>query len=204
MSEADDELATDERHGAERVRLGDDDGRLALVVDGVVQSVAVGKGLPDTGYWSAMVPDVRPQSTLLLGLGAGTVAQLLVERFGPVSIVGVEREPAVVALAKARLGLDLPNVEIVVEDAFAFVNRCARRFDFICVDLYDGPTLARGALAKPFLRRVRALLSPSGCAVFNLVLTRRLPQQLRRLTEAFRVTRTVDVELNLVVFCQAA
>jgi spermidine synthase len=188
-----------------RVTLGDDAGHLALLVDGVVQSVAVdGTPLPES-YWQAMVPDARPGSVLLLGLGAGTIARLLTERFGPVPIVGVELDPEIVALGRAHFGLDLPNLEVVVADAFGFVAGCSdtrdRTFDLIEVDLYDGLQLARGALAKPFLKQLHGLLAPGGAALFNLTMNRRLPRQLHRLSQVFRVTRTVDAGLNLVVRC---
>jgi len=196
------ELALGSTADGERARLGDDGGRLALLVDGVVQSVAVDGADLGESYWSAMVPDVRPRSALLLGLGAGTIARLLTDRFGPVPIVGVERDPAVVALGRAHFGLDLPNLEVVVEDAFAFVDTCSQTFDLIGVDLYDGLVLARGTLAKPFLRRLRALLAPGGCVVLNLTLSRRLPRQLHRLSQVFHVARTVDAGFNVVVYCQ--
>lgn len=184
-----------------RVRLGDDAGHLALLIDGVVQSVAVDGGQLPESYWQAMVPDVRPKSVLVLGLGAGTIPSLITKRFGPVPIVGVERDPEVVALGRAHFGLDLPNLEVVVGDAFEYVANCSRSFDLVIVDLYDGLQLARGALAKPFLRQVRGLLAPGGRASFNLVLNRRLPRQIHRLTQVFRVLETVDAGLNLVVHC---
>ena len=65
------------------VRLGEDDGRPVLLVNGAVQSVLADD--PE-GYWQRMVPDVKPRRALLLGLGAGTVARLLHERFGEVPL----------------------------------------------------------------------------------------------------------------------
>ena len=45
---------------AHQVRLGEDDGRAALLVDGVVQSISPEDGLVNGGYWAAMVPPQRP------------------------------------------------------------------------------------------------------------------------------------------------
>lgn len=183
-------------------RLGHDEGRVALTVDGVVQSVAVEERGPTSGYWWMMLPGARPRQALILGLGGGTVAQLLTRRFGEVSIVGVERDPAVVDLARQSLGLDLPNLDVVVADAFAYVESCESRFDYIAVDLYAGSELVRGVLAKPFLRRLRAMLTPGGNVAFNLTLTRRLPKQLQRLGEVLRIVRADDEGLNVVVHCR--
>src|SRR4051794_28926969 len=50
-----------------RVRVAEDEGQRALLVDGVVQSVAVeGPTFHGPGYWPAMLPDVRPRQALLL------------------------------------------------------------------------------------------------------------------------------------------
>lgn len=190
----------------DRVRLGQDEGRLALIVGGVVQSVAVGPAGVGGGYWSAMIPDARPATTLILGLGAGTVARLLTARFGNVRIVGVEHDPAVVALAREHFDIDsvsLPGLEIVEGDAYGYTASAGERFDLICVDLYDGLTLARGTLAKPFLRDVKRRLAPGGLVIVNLVLSRRLPRHLHRLGEVFRITGTAEIDFNVVIYCRS-
>src|SRR5919205_297677 len=150
-----------------RVRIAADEGQRALLVDGVVQSVAVDGPHLGPGYWPRMLPDVRPRRALLLGLGGGTIAHLLMRRFGPVPMVGVEADPEVLALARAEFGLDLPSLTVVEGDALAYVAACAERFDYVCVDLYRGAELERGVLARPVLRGIKRLLTPGGIAVFN-------------------------------------
>ena len=208
MSELDDTKSAPTEERESRARLGRDGERQAIVVDGVIQSVVVGKDETDSrdlSYWAAMIPDTRPSSTLVLGLGGGTVVHLLYERFGPFPVVGVERDPAVVALARSHFGFDdleARGLEVVLGDAFEYVARCERTFDLVLVDLYDGLQPAKGFLAKPFLRKVRSLLNPGGMAVFNLILGRRLPKQLHRLMEIFHVPKTVDIDFNVVVHCR--
>ena len=194
--------SSDERDGA---RIGEDEGRPALLIDGVVQSVAPVAGASERGYWWAMLPHARPKRALILGLGGGTIAWLLTARFGEIPIVGVERDASVVDLAREHLRLDLPNIKVVIADAFEWVPAAAadgEQFDFIAVDIYLAADLARGALAKPFLREIRKLLSSSGVVVFNLMLSRRLPRQLQRLAEVFRIVRAVDEGLNVAVHCR--
>src|SRR5262249_28725667 len=48
------------------VRIGEDNGREALLVDGVVQSISPDDGLRTGGYWAAMVPSERPRNALIL------------------------------------------------------------------------------------------------------------------------------------------
>jgi spermidine synthase len=187
-----------------RPELIDDQGRPALAIDGAVQSVAVGDGAAPSGYWPAMLPDHAPRDALLLGLGGGTLVHLLMGTYGALPIVGVDDDPAVVALGRAHFGLDLPNLEIVVADAYAYVQTCPRRFDLICVDLYrDGEIPAR-VCAAPFLAGLRRLLRPGGLATFNLARDRGAGNRLRQLARHFVVVRRVLVGFNLVVHCALA
>ncbi|HZU07656.1 MAG TPA: methyltransferase domain-containing protein [Chloroflexota bacterium] len=184
-----------------RVQVAEDEGRRALLVDGVVQSVAVdGPGIP-TGYWAQMLPEVRPRRALLLGLGAGTVAHLLVRRFGPVPMIGVEVDAEVLAVARAEFGLALPSLTIVEADARRYVLECSERFDYVCVDLYRGGQLERGALARPFLRGIRRRLLPGSLVVFNLLRDKRLPRRLQRVQQVFPRTEVRGVGKNVVVRC---
>jgi spermidine synthase len=171
-------------------------------VDGTVQSVLADD---PTGYWSRMIPDVRPGRALLLGLGAGTIARLLHERFGDVPIVGVEDDPDVAGFARELLR-DLPSLEIVEADAFRYVELIAargERFDYAAVDLYRGHLLVHGVVGRPFLRALRALLEPRGLAVFNLFQERRVDDRVRRIGRVFRVLDRQLAGKNVVVWCRA-
>jgi spermidine synthase len=184
------------------VRLGEDDGRPVLLVDGTVQSVLADD---PNGYWSKMVPDVRPSRALLLGLGAGTVARLLHARFGDVPIVGVDEDADVVGFARELLR-ELPGLEMVQADAFAYVAEAAvsgERFDYAAVDLYRGDQLVHGVVGKPFLRGLRTILEPRGLAVFNLFFERRVDDRIRRIERVFRPLDRHLVGRNLILWCRA-
>src|ERR1700694_143158 len=118
-----------------RVRSGEDGGRAALLVDGVVQSISPEDGLAGGGYWAAMVPDDPPRNALILGLGGGTLARLLHARWGPLPLVGIDDDPAIVEPA-ARVGwLPRTGLDVVMADAFDYVQTCGQSFDFVAVDL---------------------------------------------------------------------
>jgi spermidine synthase len=177
--------------------IGCSHGRRALLVGGTVQSVA-----PDDaagGYWSAMLPVQPPLAALLLGFGGGTVAHLLMRRFGEVAITGVDESAEVLRLARERFGAAGPSMTIVQADAFAFVQDCEQQYDFIAVDLYRGHRLARGVLALPFLRRLTALLRQGGTVAFNLFRDELLPGRLARLERAFETVQRREIGANVVV-----
>src|SRR6202048_1255163 len=114
-----------------RVRIGEDAGRAALLVDGVVQSISPEDGLIGGGYWAAMVPDDPPRNALILGLGGGTLARLLQARWGLVPIVGIDDDADIVETA-ARVGwLPRTGLDVVMADAFQYVQTCGRSFDFV-------------------------------------------------------------------------
>lgn len=186
----------------EPLLLEDYHGQRALEVDGVIFSVAVEEGKPTVGYWTHMLPAGRPRSALVLGLGGGTLAHLLSRQFAELKIVGVDVDPEVVAFGRKHFGLELANLQVEIADAFAYVYRCAARFDYIAVDLFVGRALHRGILAKPFLRRLGALLHPGGEIVINLLRGPRNPQHLDRIRQALAVDRIERLPSNVILRCR--
>jgi spermidine synthase len=181
------------------VRIGEDAGRAALLVDGVVQSISPEDGLVNGGYWAAMVPDDRPRRALILGLGGGTLARMLQTRWGNPAIVGVDDDPLILEVAAGVGWLPHQGIDVVLADAFAYVQTCRQRFDYVAVDLFRGERLAARAFGKPFLRRVRSLLEPRGRLVINLFSDRRLVDRLARIGVFFEIRQQIGVGGNVVV-----
>lgn len=176
-------------------------GRKVLRVGGVIQSVSVDETY-SRDVWDAMIPSRRPENALILGLGGGTIASLVTKQWGPIPIVGVERDPAVAWLAQREFGLAaLRNVEIVTADAFTYVRSCTQRFDAICVDLYVAGHMSHGVLGAVFLRDVERLLTPEGTVTLNLWRSPYLTDQLNRLRRHLEVHEVTDVDENVVVSC---
>ena len=190
-----------------------EDGRLALLVGGVTQSVSMAEAdgaTPVDGYWALMLPPECPRDALLLGLGGGAVATLLARRCPDARMVGVERDLEVLRLAREAFGLDaLTGLRVEEADAFAWVDAQfsgegelatdTARYDLICVDLFEAGRLVAGTLATPFLRQIAALLAPGGVATFNLMVTGRTSEQLHRLRRVFSVVREQRLRGNIVV-----
>jgi len=178
-----------------------EDGRVVLRVGGVIQSVAVDENY-ESDVWDAMLPQERPANVLILGLGGGTIAQFLTQRWGPVPITGVESDPAIALIARRAFGLEqLPHVRIVVADAFEFTRDCLERYDLICVDLYVAGKMAHGVLDPAFLRDVARLLIPEGTAAFNFWSGPYLSDQIRRLGRVLPVRDRRSAGDNVVIIC---
>lgn len=175
-------------------------GELRLIVDGAVQSVAMGD--PETapnGYWPALAPSRQPETVLILGLGGGTLAQILKRQWPDVAITGIDDDPKVLALARERFGLDDAAITVVETDARVYVRGCREHFDLVVVDLYRGETAAEFLGYGAFIRAIRRLVTPGGVAVWNL------PRDQRGATLRKRVGRGLALEqrtlagMNLVL-----
>ncbi|HKW22260.1 MAG TPA: methyltransferase domain-containing protein [Ktedonobacterales bacterium] len=182
------------------------DDRLALEVGNVTQSVTLPEDEADEvqGYWPLMLPERCPRRALLLGLGGGTLAALLARGCPGVAIVGIERNPEVLVVARREFGLDtLTELDVAEADAFDWVEEHAlsepASFDLICLDLFEGGRLAPGTLARPFLRQVATLLQDEGILTVNLMRTARLPEQIHRLESVFTIERQLRVWGNAVL-----
>ena len=78
-------------------------------------------------------------NVLILGLGGGTVAQLVAKRWPQAKMMGIEIDPVMIQLGRKYFGLDeLKNLEIIQADAIEWVNnaRChpeAKPKDLPCI-----------------------------------------------------------------------
>jgi spermidine synthase len=183
-------------------QLDEYEGHRALMVDGVIFSVAVGEATPPFGYWAAMLPAGSPRTALLLGLGAGTLAHLLTRQSPAVRITGVDIDPGIIEFARRHFDLALPNLEVIVADAFDYVARCTQQFDYVAVDLFQGAAFHRGVLARPFLRRLAAIAGPDGDIVLNMYQDHRSEGYLRRIARILEVVRAERLPCNVLAHCR--
>ena len=202
VGEAQQMQAQSARESTQGLSVEEYEGHRVLMQDGVILSVAVPAGDPSFGYWTAMLPERTPRTALLLGLGAGTLAHLVARRFPGIRIVGVDIDPRVIEFARRHFDLAVPNLEVVIGDAFAFAAECREPFDYVAVDLYCGRAFQRGALAKPFLRRLAAIAGPTGEIVVNLFKDGRGDPYVNRLARVLRIRRVERLPYNIVVHCR--
>jgi spermidine synthase len=123
-------------------------------------------------YWDYLawaIEQVQPRRLLLLGLGGGTVLQLLERRGVVPPCVAIDLDPQVTDALRARGWLTYPQLEVVHEDARSFVSRqpATETFDAIVVDVYDEHGYVRELYDPPLLRRLVRLLSPGGVLLLH-------------------------------------
>jgi spermidine synthase len=150
-----------------------------------------------------MLPETGPRRALILGMGGGTIANLLLRRFGPLSITGIEQDPRVIRLALSAFGLDRQDVEILEGDAFAFASTASGPYDYIAVDLFAAGAVPPRIFTRPFLKDVRRLLTRGGLAAFNYFKDRRTAQHAAAFEAVFPRVSIVESHKNLIARCRA-
>ena len=108
---------------------------------------------------------------LVLGVGGGTVIELLTKRFPYAVITAVDIDPTMIEIAKKYFGIDKhTNVRLERDDANRFVAHSAKKgpmYDLIVVDLFIGPKIPDFVSSTPFLKNLYAIVKPGGHLVIN-------------------------------------
>ena len=122
---------------------------------------------PLAGYWNEMIPEVEPKTVLILGLGGGTVANLILKKYPRTKITGVELSKRVLGLAKREMNLRKLKIKIVNEDAFEYIKSVKETFDLIIVDIWDGELFNCTTLSPDFIDSCKKLLTENGKIYLN-------------------------------------
>jgi len=153
---------------------------------------------PETAFlftvWGHMVPPYRPDHTLILGYGGGTVAELMRKVWGQCKITGVDLEmPRFVNYQEYKL---------MECDAVEFVDDCTKdliktRFDYILVDLWENGKVCQFIYSPEFVNRLKEMTKRFICV--------NIPVEdlgkMRAYNDAgFQFLRHVNVEGNIITW----
>jgi spermidine synthase len=122
-------------------------------------------GLKNIGF-----EKIRPMSEILvLGVAGGSVIKTLVDEIGcKGKITGVEIDAEIIKVANEYFGLDqIPNLEIVIDDAFEFALKTKKHYDLIVIDVFQDTEMPNFLFQKFFAERLGFLLKKGGFILFN-------------------------------------
>lgn len=112
-----------------------------------------------------------PRRILLVGLGGGTLVDVLRRVLPDAQIDVAEIDPAVVRVATQFFGFVAgPPVHVNEDDGRVFVKRAIRaqkQYDLVMLDAFDHEYIPEHLLTREFLEEVKHLLAPGGVLAAN-------------------------------------
>ena len=139
-------------------------------------------------------------SLLLIGLAAGTIARQHSAIYPDISIVGIELDPAIVAVGAEFFdmnGAAMPNLRAQVGDGRFLLNRSLGAFSVVGIDAYRPPYIPWHLTTVEFFGEVKERLAPAGVVAVNVGRTdtdRRLVDALANtLLQVFPSVHAIDV-----------
>ncbi len=150
-------------------------------------------------HWAAasLLLDAAPRRALVIGMGAGLVADVLRRAVPQLDVDFVELDPAVPELVE-QVGMWTPHPRdrVHIADGRRFVQRSDRRWDFIYVDAYVGLAVPFHLTTREFFAVAAERLDAGGSIGVNLAAGLDDPFSrsiLHTLRQSFRTTLVFDV-----------
>ena len=109
------------------------------------------------------------ENVLVLGVAGGSVIKTLTREVKfKGKITGVEIDETAVEIAKKFFQLDqIPNLNLVVDDAFEFVLKTKEKYDLIIIDVFQDTKMPNFLFEDFFINRIIFLLKVNGFILFN-------------------------------------
>jgi spermidine synthase len=181
-------------------------GKVALYVGNTQQSGPLVEKIWKKGFQQIKSDKAGHKNILILGLGAGTITDVI-NRFYPDSeTIGVEIDSKIVDVGKKYFNLgSLGNLRILCKDASLFIEKNEEKFDLILVDLYLGQKFPEKFEYSEFLSNLSQTMSKKGLVVFNRLTTKTsnfvLEKFVDKLSKYFKIDKTLKVDFNTLIFC---
>ena len=113
----------------------------------------------------------NPKNVLIIGLGGGTLSNMIHELYPSAHIENVEIDPAVIKVARDYFNfIETDNVTAKVQDGRIFIKRAAlksQQFDWIILDAFNGDYIPEHLLTKEFFEEIKSVLAEGGIVAAN-------------------------------------
>ena len=115
----------------------------------------------------------RFENILVLGVAGGSVIKTLIDEIKFAGkITGVEIDSTIIEIANDYFKLnEIPNLKIVIDDAFEFVLKTKEAYDLIIIDIFQDTTMPAFLFQDFFINRINFLLNVNGFILFNTMIT---------------------------------
>ncbi len=108
------------------------------------------------------------QSMAIIGLAAGTTARQATSVYPNIVIDGIEIDPKIVEVGKEYFGMDLPNLNILIQDGRWALDQSEKTYQIISVDAYRPPYIPAQLTTREFFQIVYNHLTDDGVMIINV------------------------------------
>ena len=108
------------------------------------------------------------QQMAIVGLAAGTSARQADAVYPNISIDGFEIDPLIVEVGKDYFGMDLDNLNVIVQDGRWALAHSENKYDIISIDAYRPPYIPWHLATVEFFQIVQEHLTDDGVMVINI------------------------------------
>ncbi|MER2492525.1 spermidine synthase [Catenovulum sediminis] len=130
------------------------------------------------GTLAGFAHNPTPKRVLILGLGGGTLSNVINQISPKTEVTSVDIDPVVVKMAKKYFAYqESPKVKTEIKDARVYVKRALlnkQQFDWIILDAFNGDYIPEHLMTQEFLQEIKALLSDNGLVTANTFSTSEL------------------------------
>jgi spermidine synthase len=119
-------------------------------------------------FYPSPVDPASIKSMAIVGLAAGTTARQATLVFGPIAIDGIEIDPKIVDIGRKYFDMNMPNLNVIVQDGRWGLEHSQKRYDIISVDAYRPPYIPWHLTTREFFMVVREHLVENGTLVINV------------------------------------
>jgi spermidine synthase len=124
------------------------------------------------------------KSLAIVGLAAGTTARQASVAYSGLLIYGYEIDPKIADVGRKYFGMDIPGLNVIIQDGRYGLAHSPRRYQVISIDAYRPPYIPWHLTTREFFTTVRDHLTANGVVTVNVG---RAPGD-RRLIEALSAT----------------
>jgi predicted membrane-bound spermidine synthase len=103
----------------------------------------------------------------IVGLAAGTTARQATAVYNGLPIDGFEIDPAIVAVGRKYFDMNMPNLQVHVEDGRLGLEQSPFKYDIIAVDAYRPPYIPPHMTTREFFQICADRLAPTGVLTIN-------------------------------------
>ncbi len=144
---------------------------------------------------------------LVLGVGGGTVVQMLHDMFPGSAIDGVDIDPVMMEIGKTYFGLsDIPKLDLHVCDAKDFVEKKSLRYTYglILIDIFNANQNPDFLLDENFIKNIKRFSATSHTVIINYShygqFRKKSASLMSRLQRHFRYVRGLIIQDNIAIY----